>query len=60
MSAVTTTHSTMPSHAATVTIHQPAPFEKWLATQPVPPKVYAGRHRGRPAPEVSPDPAPVS
>lgn len=41
-----------------VTVHQPKPFEKWLAAQPARPQPYEGRHRGQAA-EVTPEEAPA-
>jgi len=57
----------VPTHATTVAapdrIHMPGRFELWLDKQPKPSPAaeYRGRHRGRPASEVTvADPAPGS
>jgi len=55
----------VPTHATTVAapdrIHMPGRFELWLDKQPPMPAEYRGRHRGRPAFEVTvADPAPGS
>jgi hypothetical protein len=43
----------------TVTVHQPKPFELWLAAQPARDRPHEGRHRRGQAAEVTPEEAPA-
>lgn len=62
MFAVTTTHTSSLPHAF-VAVHQPAPYEKWLAAQPplavaanTGRPAYTGRHRSPAAEDPAREP----